>query len=148
MKRGNKPYSVTFESLVMRLVKHLEPPMKRQKSDALMSRTSKAIEQVLGTCEGVQKYDKLNQNVAKNPKSRYHLERYEAHLTKIQILTLKAYKKVFNDIQTWKDSFKSSTQREATDDDLRNSSDIATKRKQMRIALELLKLWKITVRLV
>ena len=23
MKRGNKPYSVTFESLVMRLVKHI-----------------------------------------------------------------------------------------------------------------------------
>ena len=125
-----------------------EPPTKRQKADALMSRTSKAIEQVLGTCEEVQKYDKLKQNVAKNPKSRYHLERYEAHLTKIQILTLKAYKKVFNDIETWKDSFKSSMQREATDDDLRNSSETATKRKQMRTSLELLKLWKITVHLV
>jgi len=39
-------------------------------------------------------------------------------------------------------------QREATDDDLRNSREISTKRKQMRIALELLKLWKITVHLV
>ena len=31
MKRGNKPYSVTFESLVMRLVKHLEIQEKLQK---------------------------------------------------------------------------------------------------------------------
>ena len=55
---------------------------------------------VLGTCDKVLKYDKLRQNVAKNPKSRYHIERYETYLAKIQLLTLKAYKQVFNDIQT------------------------------------------------
>jgi len=35
MKRGNKPYSVTFESLVMRLVKQIRNP-KKNKSDFLI----------------------------------------------------------------------------------------------------------------
>ena len=77
-----------------------EPLTKHQKLDTLVSKTAKALEQVLGSCEGVQKFDKLKQNVGKNPKSRYHIERFEAHLVKVQILTLKAYKKLFNDIQT------------------------------------------------
>ena len=79
-------------------------------------------------------------NVAKNPKSRYHVEHYK-------ILTLKAYKKVFNDIQNWKD-FRLSNHREATEDDLRQSTEISSQRKKMRTASELLKLWKITVHLV
>ena len=69
-----------------------EPPLKRHKSDTLVTKTAKALQHVLGTCEEVLKYDKLRQNVAKNPKSRYHIERYETHLVKIQLLTLKAYK--------------------------------------------------------
>lgn len=35
----------------------------------------------------------VKQNIAKNPKSRYHRDRYEMHLGKIQVLTLKASKK-------------------------------------------------------
>ena len=93
-------------------------------------------------------YDKLKQNVANNPKSRYHVEHYETCLARIQILTLKAYKKVFNDIQNWKDNFRLSNHREATEDDLRQSTEISSQRKKMRTASELLKLWKITVRLV
>ena len=106
------------------------------------------MQQVLGTCEEVLKYDKLKQNVTKNPKSRYHTEHYEIHLAKIQILTLKAYKKVFNDIESWKDNFRLSQHREATEADLKESIQIAPQRKQLRTASELLKLWKITVHLV
>lgn len=65
----------------------------------LLSKTAKAIEQVLGTCEEVVKYDKLKQTVTKNPKSRYHVEQYETHLTKIQMLTLKKYKQLYNDLR-------------------------------------------------
>jgi len=83
-----------------------EPPPKRKKTLAtdsettvqLLSKTAKAIEQVLGTCEEVVKYDKLKQSVTKNPKSRYHMEQYETHLTKIQMLTLKKYKQSYNDL--------------------------------------------------
>ena len=125
-----------------------EQVLKKQKSDALVTKTAKALEQVLGTCEDVLKYDKLKQNVAKNPKSRYHVEHYETCLARIQILTLKAYKKVFNDIQNWKDNFRLSNHREATEDDLRQSTEISSQRKKMRTASELLTLWKITVHLV
>ena len=125
-----------------------EPLTKHQKLDTVVSKTAKALEQVLGTCEEVQKFDKLKQNVGKNPKSRYHIERFEAHLVKVQILTLKAYKKLFNDIQTWKKNFKSSNQRDSTEDDIRTNILIATKRKQVKTASELLKLWKITLHLV
>jgi len=65
----------------------------------LLSKTAKAIEQVLGTCEEVVKYDKLKQNVTKNPKSRYHVEQYKTHLTNIQMLTLKKYKQLCNDLK-------------------------------------------------
>ena len=58
-------------------------------------------------------------NVSKNLKSRYHIEHYETHFAKIQILTLKAYKQVFNDIQNWKDNFKLSRHREATEAEVR-----------------------------
>ena len=90
-----------------------EPQPKQQKTGfdhELISKTARALEHVLGTCEEVLKYDKLKQNVAKNPKSRYHIEHYETHLTKIQILILKAYKKIFNDIKTWKENFTLSMQ--------------------------------------
>ena len=62
-----------------------QPPTKQQKSDTLLSKTAK----VLGTCEEVRKFEKLKQNVKKSPKSRYHIERYEAHLVKVQIIMLK-----------------------------------------------------------
>ena len=74
-----------------------EPQTKKQKlGTTLVTNTTRALQQVLGTCEEVLKYDKLKQNVTKNPKSRYHTEHYEIHLAKIQILILKAYKKVFH----------------------------------------------------
>ena len=84
-----------------------EPPAKRKKIPStdsevtvqLLSKTAKAIEQVLGTCEEVVKYDKLKQSVTKSPKSRYHIERYETHLTKIQMLTLNKYKQLYNDLK-------------------------------------------------
>ena len=126
-----------------------EPQPKKQKlGTTLVTKTARALQQVLGTCEEVLKYDKLKQNVTKNPKSRYHTEHYEIHLAKIQILILKAYKKVFNDIQSWKDNFRLSRHREATEADLKESIQIAPLRKQLRTASELLKLWKITVHLV
>ena len=96
----------------------------------------------MGASEEVHKIEKLKQNVGKNPKSRYHIECYEAHLVKVQILTLKVYKKLFNDIQTWKENCKSSNQRDVTEDDIRTSTLIATKRNHLKIASELLKLWK------
>ena len=108
-----------------------EPPLKRHKSDTLVTKTAN-VQHALGTCEEVLKYDKRRQNVAKNPKSRYHVERYETHLPKVQVLTPKAYKQVFNDIQNWKENFKLSRHREATEDELRRS--IASQRKQMRTA--------------
>ena len=108
-----------------------EPDPKKQKlCAALVTKTARALQQVLGTCEEVLKYDKLKQNVTKNPKSRYHTEHYEIHLAKIQILTLKAYKKVFNDIESWKDNFRLSQHREATEADLKESIQIAPQRKQ------------------
>ena len=126
-----------------------EPDPKKQKLCAApVTKTARALQQVLGTCEEVLKYDKLKQNVTKNPKSRYHTEHYEIHLAKIQILTLKAYKKIFNDIQSWQDNFRLSQHREATEADLKESIQIAPQRKQLRTASELLKLWKITVHLV
>lgn len=113
-----------------------EPPAKRKKTPStdsevtvqLLSKTAKAIEQVLGTCEEVVKYDKLKQSATKNPKSRYHMERYETHLTKIPILTLKKYKQLYNDLKE-------------------NPQD-ASKTKQIKSASALLKLWKITLHLV
>ena len=113
-----------------------EPPAKRKKTPStdsevtvqLLSKTAKAIEQVLGTCEEVVKYDKLKQSVTKNPKSRYHVEQYETHLTRIQMLTLKKYKQVHNDLKE-------------------NPQD-ASKTKQLKAASALLKLWKITLHLV
>jgi len=53
-----------------------EPQPKQQKTGSnheLISKTARALEHVLGTCEEVLKYNKLKQNVAKNPKSRYHI---------------------------------------------------------------------------
>ena len=108
-----------------------EPQPKQQKTGSDIELISKRKEEVL-------KYDKLKQNVAKNPKSRYHIKHYETHLTKIQILILKAYKKIFSDIKTWKENF--TLQREATEDDLQIKNEMATKRKQVRTALELLNL--------
>lgn len=40
-----------------------EPPTKQQKSDTLVSKLTKAIEQVLGTCEEGLKFEKLLQKV-------------------------------------------------------------------------------------
>ena len=84
-----------------------EPPPKRKKTPStdseatvqLLSKTAKAIEQFLETCEEVVKYDKLKQSVTRNLKSRYHVERYETHLTKIQKLTLMKYKQLYNDLR-------------------------------------------------
>ena len=125
-----------------------EPQPKQQRTGSdheLISKTARALEHILGTCEEVLKCDKLKQNVAKNPKSRYHIEHYETHLTKIQILILKAYKKIFNAIKTWKENFTVFMQRETTEDDLQSNNEMAIKRKQVRTALELLNLWKTTV---
>ena len=113
-----------------------EPPPKRKKTPSanseatvqLLSKTAKAIEQVLGTCEEVVKFDKLKQSVTKNPKSRYHVERYEIHLTKIQMMTLKKYKQLHSD--------------------LKDNPQDASKTKQLKSASALLKLWKIALHLV
>ena len=40
-----------------------EPPTKQQKSDTLVSKLTKAIEKVLGTCEEELKFEKLLQKV-------------------------------------------------------------------------------------
>ena len=73
-----------------------EPPTKRKEilsTDSevtvqLLTKTAKAIEQGLGTCEEVVKYDKLKQSATKSPKSRYHIE-----------LPLKKYKQLYNDLK-------------------------------------------------
>ena len=80
--------------------------------------------------------------MTKNPRSRYHTEQYEIHLAKIEIPTLK-HKWVFNEIQNWKDNFRLSQHREATEADLKESIQIAPQRKQLRTASELLELWNI-----
>jgi len=96
------------------------------KPQEILSKTTTALQLVLGNCEDVSKYDKLKKCAAKNPKSRFHIERFNLHLARIQISILKAYKQLNNDIKECED---------------------ISKRKQIKTAAELLKLWKITVHL-
>ena len=108
-----------------------EPQLKQQKTGSDHELISKRKE---GSFEVRQTKTKCCQE-PKIKVSHYH---YETHPTKIQILILKAYKKIFSDIKTWKENF--TLQREATEDDLQIKNEMATKRKQVRTALELLNL--------
>ena len=67
----------------------------------LSTKTAKATEIVLGKTPEVIQLDKLRANLARNPKSRYCLNRYENHLTKIQVFVLKAVQQLNADLKAW-----------------------------------------------
>lgn len=102
----------------------------------LHSKTAKALSTVLGATEEVSRFEKLRENLQKNPKSRYHIERYETHLSKIRIEVLKAFRETNKSINTMKEPIKG---------DLAN--ELKLKNTRLKAASSLLKLWKITVHL-
>ena len=67
----------------------------------LSTKTAKATEIVLGKTPEVIQLDKLRANLARNPKSRCCLNRFENHLTKIQVFVLKAVQQLNADLKAW-----------------------------------------------
>lgn len=113
-----------------------ESPVKRQKQDnqtELTSKTAKALEKVLGRSPDVEKFEKLKQSLMANPTSKYNQDRYKTQLAHVQVKTLKAYKQLNSELKEYQNQ---------------KAEPYVTKTKQLHIAAELLKSWKITVHLI
>ena len=132
-----------------------EPDQQRQQQEILedecqqqlSSKTAKATEIILGKIPEVTQLDKLRNNLARNPKSRYCINRYENYLAKIQVLVLKAVKELNSKLKEWDASFVTQHERLPNLNDYtasKEASDILHRRK---VALKLLQSWKITVHL-
>ena len=113
----------------------------------LSSKTAKAAELVLGKLPEVIQLDKLRNNLTRNPKSRYCVNRYENHLAKIQVLVLKAIKKLDSDIKAWDASFLMQHKRVPNPNDYETSQEATDILHRRKVALKLLQSWKITVHL-
>ena len=142
--------SVSPQALVIQSShEHDEPPSKKPRtengSENLSSKTAKALAQVLGKTKEVITYEKLKNNVAKNPGSKYHKEQFLNHLAHIQVQVLKKYKQIHKEIEEWSSSFKDSKKKPPTERDLKTDPDILSTWKNSKIAKELLRVWKITV---
>lgn len=113
-----------------------ESPVKRQKQDnqtELTSKTAKALEKVLGRSPDVEKFEKLKQSLMANPTSKYNQDRYKTQLAHVRVKTLKAYKQLNSELKEYQNQ---------------KAEPYVTKTKQLHIAAELLKSWKITVHLI
>lgn len=77
---------------------HDEPSSKKPRtensSENLSSKTAKALAHVLGKTKNVLTYEKLKNNVAKNPGSKYHKEQFLNHVAHIQGQVLRKYKQI------------------------------------------------------
>ena len=125
-----------------------QPPSKEETHESLLSKTAKALALILGRSKDVVTYDKLRNNAAKNPNSRYHKERYLNHLAHIQVQVLKTYREVNKASKEWSASFQRSHQKTPTEKDLNTDPSISAIQKKIKVALELLKVWKMTVHTV
>lgn len=113
----------------------------------LSSKTAKATEIVLGKTPEVIQLDKLRANLARNPKSRYCLNRYENHLTKIQVFVLKAVQQLNADLKAWDTSFLMENERLPNSSDYSRSEESRGILHKRKVALKLLESWKISVHL-
>ena len=118
-----------------------------ESSQQLSSKTAKAAELVLGKLPEVIQLDKLHNNVARNPKSRYCVNRYENHLAKIQVLVLKAIKQLDADVKAWDASFLMQHKQLPNSNDYAASQEATEILHKRKVALKLLQAWKITVHL-
>ena len=155
---GEEPEEIAFKEAPM--PKHVpttylpvddgQPAAKKPRQDestAITSKTGQALRSVLGPCPEVAKFEKLKCCLAKNPRSRYHIDLYETHLAHIQILILKAYRQLHNEINAWKATFQNSRLREATDSEMKGNQNVSKLLSTFKIASRLLAVWKITVHL-
>ena len=123
------------------------PKKPREDVESLSSKTGQAIAQVLGTTKDVLTYEKLKNNVTKNPTSRYHKEHYLNHLAIIQVQVQKEYKAINQAITKWSTQFKQTNNKNPCEDDRKRDPSIAQTCRKKKVASQLLKLWKITVHL-
>lgn len=124
-----------------------EPPSKKSRTEDSQpsSKTGKALTLVLGKSKDVQTYEKLENNVTKNPNSRFYKEHYVNRLTHIQVQVLKKYKEVNRAIKEWSETFQKSHQKIPTEKGLRTDLNISATWRKRKIASELLRVWKLTV---
>ncbi|KAK3737282.1 hypothetical protein QZH41_019809 [Actinostola sp. cb2023] len=111
------------------------------------SKTTKALEVILGHSDEVAEFDRLRYSLSQNPKSRYIIHRYETHLAKIQINVLKAVNQYQQEVKEWDKEFFQKNNRIASEKDYSNCVEISKILCQLKVANKLLERWKITVHL-
>ena len=84
---------------------------QNQKEIPLTTKTSKALNQVLGNTPDVYEFERLQKNLKRNIHSQYCQSKYEIHVTKVQTSVLKVVSECKNAIKDWDKNFVSQTGR-------------------------------------
>lgn len=126
---------------------HQEIGNNESECQQLTSKTAKAAEVVLAKIPEVVQLDKLRSNLARNPKSRYCINKFENHLAKVQVLVLRALRQLNVELKAWDSSFLAQNKRIANQNDYSSSKEAKDILHKRKVALKLLESWKITVHL-
>lgn len=114
----------------------------------LNTKTTKALQIVLGQTSELVEFDKIKHSLNQNPKSRYLISRYENSVARIQVILLKEVKVLQNIIKDWDKDFFLTHDRLPSNKEYANNNEISQYLKQYKVANKLLQQWGITVHLV
>ena len=111
------------------------------------SKTSKALQIVLGNSQEIRDLEKQRNNYCKNKTSRYYRSRYESALANIQTLVLKVITTSRNIVKEWEKKTFNQTGSLPDPNHYSNIPELKDVIHKQKVAMKLLASWKITVHL-
>ena len=81
----------------------LEIPPKKGKE--VQSKTTKALELILGKTPEVSEIDRVKQTATKNPKAHFYRKKYDSLLSNLQTCVLRELRSVKNQLKQWDENF-------------------------------------------
>lgn len=111
------------------------------------SKTTKALEIVLGDIPEIYELEKVRNKLSKNMSSHYYKSKYESHLARIQTALLRAVSECKTSVKEWENKVFCETGTLPNPNQYSEIPELQHVLKIQKVALKLLRLWKITVHL-
>ena len=129
------------ESMHVTVEQHTETPPQVVPLKTTLGRN---VEFVLGREDVVERLDTFRDQLRNNPKSKFHIHRYESTLAEVQSAVLAAYSTLKREIQSWEKEFFINHMKGPSSEE-KHASHQTTKHKKLKRAKDLLSHWNITL---
>ena len=114
----------------------------------LKTKLATSVSKILGNTELVQKLDKARLSLRMNPRSHYHIQRYEDSLDTVKTQVLALHNKLTLELAKWDTKFVVAHGYEPTHDHYKSAPQISSVYMKKHRSSELLKHWGITLHLL